>query len=209
MTGSLRIMEKRKTDRERIPLIVFQNAATDVTKNKFSIRENAKKHSIDRMTLTRYLRKAAEKGPTNANMGYSSHKKILSKEMESDLAKHFLNLCNRFFGLSTDKVRSLAWEFAVRNKLDIPENWKTDQKKWQKVAPQFMQRHHLTLRKAEATSYGRATAFNKKNVSNYFDNLYSVMEKYQFDPGYIFNMDETGCFTVQVAYQKRFWLNKE
>ena len=73
-SGSLRIMEKRKTDRERIPLIVFQNAATDVTKNKFLIRESAKKHSIDRITLTHYFRKAAEKGPTNANMGYSSHK---------------------------------------------------------------------------------------------------------------------------------------
>ena len=72
--GSLRIMEKRKTDRERIELIVFQNAATDVTKNKFSIRESAKKHSIDRMILTHNLRKAAEKGPTNANVGYSSHK---------------------------------------------------------------------------------------------------------------------------------------
>ena len=24
------------------------------------------------------------------------------------------------------------------------------------------------------------------------------MEKYQFDSGNIFNMDETGCFTVQV-----------
>ena len=112
-------MEKQKTDRGRIPLIVFQNAATDVTKNKFSIRESAKKHSIDRMTLTRYLRKAAEKGPTNANMGYSSHKKILSKEMESDLAKHFLNLCNRFFGLSTDKARSLAWCSDVKKFFEI------------------------------------------------------------------------------------------
>ena len=73
-SGSLKIMEKRKTDRGRIPLIVFQNAATDVNKNKFSIRESAKKHSSDRITLTHYLRKAAEKGPTNANMGYSSHK---------------------------------------------------------------------------------------------------------------------------------------
>ena len=125
MTGSLRTMEKRKTDRGGITLIVFQNAATDVIKNKFSIKESAKKHSIDKMSLTRYLRKAAEKGPTNANMGYSSPKKILSKEMESDLAMHFLNLCNRFFGLSTDKARSLAWEFAVRNKLDIPVNFKT------------------------------------------------------------------------------------
>ena len=64
-------MEKRKTDRGRIPLIVFQNAATDVTKNKFLTRESAKKHSIERITLTRYLKKA---GPTNASMGYSSHK---------------------------------------------------------------------------------------------------------------------------------------
>ena len=71
-SGSFRIMEKRNTDRRRIPLIVFPNAATDVTKNKFLIRESAKQHSIDRITLTRYLREAAGKGPTNANIGYSS-----------------------------------------------------------------------------------------------------------------------------------------
>ena len=67
-------MEKSKTDRGRIPFITFYNAATDVTKNKFSIRESAKKHSIDRIALTYYLKKAAEKGLTNANLGYSSHK---------------------------------------------------------------------------------------------------------------------------------------
>ena len=48
--------------------------------------------------------------------------------MESDFAKHFFNFTNCFFGLSTDKTRSLAWEFSVRNKLNVPENWKTDQK---------------------------------------------------------------------------------
>ena len=68
------LLEKQKTDRGRIPLIAFQNATTDVTKNKFLIRESAQKHSIDRMTLTRCFGKAAEKGTTNTNMVYSSHK---------------------------------------------------------------------------------------------------------------------------------------
>ena len=141
---------------------VYQNAATYVTKNKLSIRESAKKRSIDRMTFTRYLTKAAQKGPTNASLGYGSHKRILSKEMKSDLAKHFLNLCNRFFGLWTDKARSLAWGYTIRNKLDIPENWKIDQKSGKKCLRSFMQRNNLTLQKVEATSYGRATAINKK-----------------------------------------------
>ena len=48
-----------------------------------------------------------------------------------------------------------------------------------------------------ATSEARATAFNKTNVSIYFNNLNSVMGKHKFDPGQIYNIDETGCTTVQ------------
>jgi len=192
-----RRMSKRKTDRGKVPLSSFQAAAQDVNVQKLSIRESAEKHDIDRMTLTRYLKKINEKGPSQATMGYSSHRKIFSDEMEIDLARHLSDLCNRFFGLTTDKARSLAWEFAVRNDMDIPDAWKRDQQSGKKWLRKFMERQSLTLRIPEATSYGRATAFNKENVSNYFDNLYNVMEKYKFDPAHIYNMDETGCFTVQ------------
>ena len=67
-------------------------------------------------------------------------------------------------------------------------------KKW---LHEFRHRHNLSLRVPEPTSAATATAFNKTNVSIYFNNLYSVMGKYKFDPGQIYNMDETGCSTVQ------------
>ena len=73
--------------------------------------------------------------------------------MKSDLAKYFLSQCNRFFGLSTDKARSLAWKFAVRNKFHIPENWETDQKSGKTWLRSFLQGHILTLQKAEVTFY--------------------------------------------------------
>ena len=38
VTGSLRIIEKQNTDRGRIPLTFFQNAATDVTKINFQLK---------------------------------------------------------------------------------------------------------------------------------------------------------------------------
>ena len=60
-----------------------------------------------------------------------------------------------------------------------------------------MHRHNLSLRVLEATSAARAIAFNETNASIHFGNLYLVMEKYKFDPGQIYNMDETGCSTVQ------------
>uniref|UniRef100_A0A1B0CX45 HTH CENPB-type domain-containing protein n=1 Tax=Lutzomyia longipalpis TaxID=7200 RepID=A0A1B0CX45_LUTLO len=62
----------------------------------------------------------------------------------------------------------------------------------------FVQRHNLSIRKPEATSLQRATAFNKFNVGLFFEKLKSLYEKYSFDPGCVYNMDETAITTVQV-----------
>ena len=47
-------MAQRKTERGKVPISVFQKAATDTGENKVSIRKGAEKHGIDRMTLKRY-----------------------------------------------------------------------------------------------------------------------------------------------------------
>ena len=62
----------------------------------------------------------------------------------------------------------------------------------------FKKRQHLALRSPEATSLGRATAFNKYNAKLYFDNLASVFDKYNFEGRQIFNVDETRVTTVQI-----------
>ena len=43
----------------------------------------------------------------------------------------------------------------------------------------------------------RATAFNRYVVDQFYDNLATVTDKYKFAPKDIFNVDESGCHTVQ------------
>jgi len=55
----------------------------------------------------------------------------------------------------------------------------------------------LFIRSPEATSIGRVTTFNKDTVKEYFENLANVLDKHQFTPDRIYNVDETGVTTVQ------------
>ena len=43
--------------------------------------------------------------------------------MESDLARNLIDLCNRFYGLTSSKVRTLEWEYAITNSIKIPSKW--------------------------------------------------------------------------------------
>ena len=77
------------------------------------------------MTHSRYIKKKFKSGPIVTG-GYSSHQKIMTTKMETDLAKHLIKLCDDFYGLTRDKARALLFEFATINSLDIPSSWKTE-----------------------------------------------------------------------------------
>ena len=130
-------------------------------------------------------------------MGYSSHKKVFIEKMGSDLATHIIDLSERFHGLTSEKVRELAYEFAMVNKINIPDSWETNKKTGKDWLLSFMAEYKLSVRQPEATSMGRATAFNAHNVSLFYSNLSDVMSRHRFPPNRIFNIDETGCSTVQ------------
>lgn len=49
----------------------------------------------------------------------------------------------------------------------------------------------------------RITAYNKNEVDQYFSNLEKAMDKYKFSPDRIYNVDETGIFTVPKKTAKR------
>ena len=106
-------------------------------------------------------------------------------------------MSDMFHGLSIHRCCSLAFELATRNNIDVPLSWQINKKAGHDWWLGFKQRYELSVRKPEATSLGRATAFNKPVVSKFFDNLAEVMDKFKFSPSDIYNLDETGCTTVQ------------
>ena len=66
------------------------------------------------------FKKKKEANP-NCAVGYKStsiKNRIISPDMEKDLATHIV-----YFGLSLKKCKELAFEYAVKNNVVVPESW--------------------------------------------------------------------------------------
>ena len=53
------------------------------------------------------------------------------------------------------------------------------------------------MRQPETTSLVRAAAFNKVNLQKYFGLLQSLIQDFEIRGKDIYNLDESGCATVQ------------
>lgn len=113
----------RTTNRGRITQDVFELALADI-KAGARIREAARTHGIDRITLTRYKNKSKHvEVPTSSYSGTKNAHMVFSGQMEAELASHITSLCDSFYGLSKDKTLELAYEYAVRNEVVVPPSW--------------------------------------------------------------------------------------
>ena len=189
---------KRKTNRAfRTSLDVLRRAAEEV-ENGSSLRKEAANFNIDKMTLSRYVNKC--KSQPQPVTGYDAvllSNFVIPPAMESDLAQHIQTLSDMFYGLTIEKCKQVAYEFATRNKLKVPSSWDEKKKAGKSWWLGFKSRHNLSVRSPEPTSLGRASAFNKFTVKEFFDNLAKVLNEYKFTAQQIFNVDETGLTTVQ------------
>jgi hypothetical protein len=124
-------------------------------------------------------------------------RQIFEKHMEESLAQYLLKCSSMFYGLSPKKTRQLAYQFAVRNSLKIPDTWKIKKMAGKDWFSAFLRRNpNLSIRKPEATSLARMTAFNRTTVSEFFDKLEAVRRRTEYQSCQIFNLDETGVTTV-------------
>ena len=117
--------------------------------------------------------------------------------MESDLAQHMKTLSDMFYGLTIEKCKEVAAEFATRNKLKVPSSWDEKKKAGKSCWLGFKSRHNLSVRSPEPTSLGLASAFNKFTVKEFFDNLAKVLNEYKFTAQQIVDVDETGPTNAQ------------
>ena len=112
--------KSRKTNRGEIPIHVFEQAA-NAMRGGLSGRSAAKQFGIDQTTFRWYLKKASKESSEQVKMGYAKRRNIFTDEMEKDLAEHCINLVKQHHGLSMDKVKMLAYEFAEKTKSLFPK----------------------------------------------------------------------------------------
>ncbi|XP_055307136.1 tigger transposable element-derived protein 6-like [Sitodiplosis mosellana] len=188
--------KKPQLEKEKLKLAVLS-----VLRDKKTIRTAAKEHGVNRTTLQNWVKNKTEeqasKGEvTTVSKGFQT---VLSAEAESALAQYLLKCNDLYFGLTTRQVRALAYDYAKKLDVPMPIQWIRSEMAGIEWIRTFLRRQsQLSVRKPEATSLARATAFNRYNVGEFFSKLKEVCNKYQFPPQNIYNMDETGVTTVQV-----------
>lgn len=140
---------KRKTAWGQTPLSDMESAAAEVMEGRMSIREAARARHIDKTTLCRFLKKKREKGEVKT-VGWASvasARRVFSTEMEEDLANHLKTLSDQFHGLGPLKCRELAFEFALKNNIPVPENWTRKES----AGKPGCARHHVSVTDASCT----------------------------------------------------------
>ena len=124
--------------------------------------------------------------------------RVFSDEQEQALVAYLLHAADIYYGLTPTEVRRFAYLCAVTYKLKFPTTWTVNEMAGKDWFSGFRKRHNeLSIRKPQATSLARATAFNRTTVDEFFDNLSTVMERHKFEPQDIYNVDKTGITKVQ------------
>lgn len=166
-----------------------------------SIKTAAKLCGLPFSTLRRYYHKNKSLSSNEMKLvpNYSV-RKIFTEEQELSLKTYVIHCALMFYGLTTKETRILAYQMACTNKIVMPASWRRDQMAGKGWLRSFKKRHpDLSVRKPEACSLARATAFNRENVKIFYNNLENLMKR---DPNLangtrIFNLDETSTTTVQ------------
>ena len=67
----------------------------------------------------------------------------------------------------------------------------------------FLKRHPgLSFRTPEPTALSRLTGFNRVQMGRFYDNLETMMEKHEYPPKRVYNMDKTGFSTCASKKEK-------
>lgn len=176
------------------------NALEAYRRGDFGLNECSRQFGIPKATLKRHLENKNKRA--NDNIKRMGTFAVFSEDIERELVQHILALEGNMFGMTIRDVRKLAFEIAVRN--NIKNNFNQEKrmagKKWYY---KFMSRHkELSLRQPESTSLARAKGFNQARVDAFFSLLIKICDDEKLTPAQIFNVDETGCSTVQRKCQK-------
>ncbi|KAJ8366024.1 hypothetical protein SKAU_G00148550 [Synaphobranchus kaupii] len=191
---------RQRTTNRGVSREVLIMAVAEVEDWGKSVRGVARAYGISHVTLRQYFRKRKllkEAGilefPT---VGYY-RRRVFSVAQETELSNYLRTASAIYFGLSPREVRKLAFQCAKTYGCIYPEAWNAKEMAGPDWFTAFLKRNPiLSIRTPQATSMSRATSFNQSNVSSFFSNLATVLERHAFEARDIWNSDETGIKTV-------------
>lgn len=167
-----------------------------VRKGEMGYKKAAMVFSVPRTTLFRLSNKKTV-DPNAAATTKLGRKPILPAQIEEELVKYALVMEAKFYGLTRQDLRNMAYQLVVRNGIKHPfGNNETAGRAW---LDHFLFRHRdkISVRKPTGTSFARAMGFTRENVSKFFDILEAEFDKNKFTPQQVYNVDETGLTVVQ------------
>lgn len=180
----------------------IERAVQLIVNDKVSIYKASKEFDIPESTLRRHKNKFLQSGLDKYCYKKNNDvMKVFTVEEEKLLVDYILKAADLQYGLTLRDCRILAYQFAKVNNKKYHKSWdisKMAGKDWLKI---FRKKYanELALRKPEATSLARSTAFNKANVAVTFQNYKLALGQNQGITAFnIWNVDETGISTVHV-----------
>src|SRR6218665_2788411 len=184
----------RKSTRQSWDEIAMPNAVDAVKKGEMGVQKASVTFGVPKTTLRRRARNKNKRVNDGAkDLGGRGSK--LCEAMEIDLVSYIVRIEEKFFGLTMEDVRKLAYQLAVRNGLIRSES-KEDSfgKDWLKG---FLRRHReITPRTPEATSAARARGFNRIVVGKFFDMYESLIDKYRYYRCFMYERHGVICATT-------------
>lgn len=174
-------------------------SAVDAVKNKEMGSFKASRiFNVPQTTLERYV-KLANSNETVKPIG---RQPTLPPIIEADLVKYCTIMEDKFYGLTTKDVKSMAYQLALRNGIKNKFSQKSQQagRKWLKNF--FHRNPQISIRQPQGLSMARAKGFNPEDVSKFFDFYEPCLQKINNNPSRLYNCDETGITIVQHKHTK-------
>ncbi|XP_033109662.1 uncharacterized protein LOC117110923 [Anneissia japonica] len=188
---------------------LIKRAVYIVLTEQRSVRDVAADLGVSKSTLARHVKKLKSDKQMDRiedvsamvekhHVGYTKMRQVFTDQQERELVSYIKRAASVFFGLTPDEIRKLAYECTITYNITRPSSWIEREKAGKDWFTGFMKRNEdISIRQPEATSLGRAIAFNRHNVTMFFDKLSSVLDRYKFAAVDIWNLDETAVTTVQ------------
>jgi len=174
----------------------MESAIQAIRQKEMGFLKAAKKFTVPQTTLHRLCNKM-DMEPHNAAATILGRKSTLGDTLESELLKYALLMESKYYGLTRNDLKQMAYQLAVQNKIEHPCSDKSMRagRGW---LDRFLKRHKQTIsiRKPCGTSFARALGFTKEKVNKFFDILEAEFEKHNYPPDRVYNVDESGLTVV-------------